>query len=462
MAEVTLEELPKKEQDLFNRGFKALERNNVDYAIEMLSQCVEHSPGFVRGWKFLRAAQLKKSRKKSVSGLSRAINSVRGLPALGSAKTLLKAGKAEAAMMSIEKVMRDDPTDPTYGLVFAKAAAAASFPEVAILTLELIRDSHPENIQVIGFLGAVYQKAGRMRSARECFERLCEMNPNDPNMLKQLKDVMALDSMSNDGWEKTVESGGSYRDILKDSDEAAILEQEAKSARSDAGVDALIADTQEKIKNDPQNVNFRRALANFYTQKKDYPSAIKALEDAIAINPGDPELERTRTNTQIKAIEADIEATREQGDEERALAMEGELLQFKFDDLQSRVERYPNDFQLRYEWGVMLFENDYINEAIQQLQVAQRSVKNRVQALYYLGLCFTSKKQYDVAFRQFDTALQDLPIMDANKKKVLYELGRISELRGEQKEAMDYYLQIYQVDIGYMDVAEKIEQSGDG
>jgi tetratricopeptide (TPR) repeat protein len=268
--------------------------------------------------------------------------------------------------------------------------------------------------------------------------------------------------MSNDGWEKTVESGGSYRDILKDSDEASILEQEAKSARSDAGVDALIADTQEKIKNDPQNVNFRRALANFYTQKKDYPSAIKALEDAIAINPGDPELERTLTNTQIKAFEVDIEATREQGDEEKALAMEGELLQFKFDDLQSRVERYPNDFQLRYEWGVMLFENDYINEAIQQLQVAQRSVKNRVQALYYLGLCFASKKQYDVAFRQFDSALQDLPIMDGNKKKVLYELGRISELRGEQKEALDYYLQIYQVDIGYKDVAEKIEQSGDG
>lgn len=462
MAEVTLDALPKKQQELFNRGFKALERNNVDYAIEMLSQCVEENPGFLRGWKFLRAAQLKKSKKKSVSGLSKAIHSVRGLPAYGSALTRLKSGKAEAAMMGIEKVLREDPTDPKNGLLFAQAAAAANYPEVAILTLELIRDHHPENVSVLSWLGGMYQKAGRMRSARECFERLCEMNPNDPNMLKQLKDVMALDSMSNDGWEKTAESGGSYRDILKDSDEASILEQEAKSARTDSGVDALIADTQEKIKDDPQNVNFRRALANFYMQKKEYALAIEALEKAIEINPGDPELERTLTNTQIKAFEADIQATREQGDEEKALAMEGELLQFKFDDLQSRVERYPNDFQLRFEWGVMLYDNDYINEAIQQLQVAQRSVKNRVQALYYLGLCFTAKKQYDVAFRQHDAALKDLPIMDASKKKVLYELGRISELRGEQKEATDYYLQIYQVDIGYLDVAEKIEQSGGG
>jgi len=247
--------------------------------------------------------------------------------------------------------------------------------------------------------------------------------------------------------------------MLKDSEEAAILEQEAKSARSESGVDALIEDTLKKIESDPKNINYRRALANFYLQKKDYPPAIEALEKAIEINPGDPELERTLTNVHIKAYEAEIAEKREAGDEAAAAEMEAQLLQYKFDDLQARVERYPNDFQLRYEWGVMLYENDYINEAIQQLQVAQRSVKNRVQALYYLGLCFGAKKQYDVAFRQLDTALKDLPIMDGNKKKVLYELGRISELRGDKEQAMDYYLQIYQVDIGYRDVSDKVENA---
>ncbi|MFU8779625.1 MAG: tetratricopeptide repeat protein [Kiritimatiellia bacterium] len=459
MAEITLEALPKKLQDMFNKGFKALERSNLDYAIEMLSQCVSEEPAFLRGWKFLRAAQLKKARKKPLSSLSRGINIVTGLPAYGSAMAMMKANKPHAALMAIDRVMGDDPTNPRNGLLFAQAAASADLPELAILTLELVRESHPEDVAVLGWLGGLYQKMGRMRSARECFERLCEMNPNDPNMLKQLKDVMALDSMSNDGWEKTAESGGSYRDILKDSDEAALLEQEAKSARSDAGVDNLIEDTIKKIEAEPKNVNFRRALANFYMQKKDYAGAIEALEKAVEINPGDPELERTLTNTHIKAFEAEIAAKREAGDDEAAAVMESELLQYKFDDMQARVERYPNDFQLRFEWGVMLYEHDYVNEAIQQLQVAQRSVKNRVQSLYYLGLCFISKKQYDVAFRQLDGALQDLPIMDGNKKKVLYELGHLCELRGEPEKSTDYYLQIYQVDIGYRDVASKIENS---
>lgn len=462
MSEVKIDALSKKLQDLFNRGFKALERNNIDYAIEMLSQCVEEEPRFLRGWKFLRAAQLKKAKKKKVSGLTKGINRARGLPVYASAMAMLKANKPQAAMMTIEKILRDDPSDAKNGLLFGQAAVACELPEVAILTLEIVREHNPDDVSVLSWLGGIYQKVGRMRSARECFERLCEMNPNDPSMLKQLKDIMALDSMSTDGWEQSVESGGSYRDMLKDSDEAAILEQEAKSARSESGVDALIEDTLKKIESDPKNINYRRALANFYVQKKDYAHAIEAMEQAIEINPGDPELERTLTNIHIKSYEAEIAAKREAGDEEAAAEMETKLLQYKFDDLQSRVERYPNDFQLRYEWGVMLFENDYINEAIQQLQVAQRSVKNRVQALYYLGLCFASKKQYDVAFRQLETALQDLPIMDGNKKKVLYELGHICELRGDSKQAMDYYLQIYQVDIGYRDVADKVENAEEG
>lgn len=461
MAERKLEELPKKYQDIFHRGFTALERNNFDYAIEMLSECVNAEPAFLRGWKFLRAAELKRYRKKPLKGLSAGIALLTGLPVYGSAMALFKAGKHRQALFTLETLLRKNPTNKTYGLLFGQIAAASELPELAILTLEMVREAHPDDVAVISWLGGIYQKMGRMRSARECFERLCEMNPNDPGILKQLKDVMALDSMSSDGWEKSVETGGSYRDMLKDSDEAAVLDQESKSARSESGVDTLIADMLEKIENEPKNINFRRGLANLYLQKKQYAEAIQALETAVEMNPGDPELERTLTNAHVRSFEAEIQAKRDAGDEASAVVMEGELLQFRFDDLQGRVERYPNDLQLRYEWGVMLFENDYINEAIQQLQLAQRSVKNRVQALYYLALCFREKKQYDVAMRQLEGALAELPIMDANKKKVLYEVGNLLEMRGEKKKALDTYLQIYQVDIGYRDVAQKIEQSGE-
>jgi len=458
MDEVTLENLSKTSRDSFNRGFTALERGNVDYAIEMLSACVDESPRFMRAWKFLRAAEVKRARKKTVSRLSSGIDAAVKLPTYLSALGLLKSGKHQAAMMMAERLLRDNPENSQYGRLFAEAAAAFDLPEAAILTLETVRDSNPEDVAVLSWLGALYQKLGRMRSARECFERLCEISPNDPSALKQLKDAMALDSMSSDGWEKNADKAGTFRDMLKDSDEAALLEQGAKSAKSDTGLDTLIADMKQKVEAEPNNINYRRGLANMYLQKREFAAAITILEEAVALNPGDPELERTLGNARARFFESRIEQRRQAGDEEGAAELDNELLQFRFDDLQSKVERYPNDLQLRFDWGVMLYENDYVNEAIQQFQLAQRSAKNRVLSLYYMGVCFRSKKQYDIACRQLETALTSLPIMDANKKKVLYELGEITGLMGDAKKAADYFMQIYQSDIAYLDVASRIEE----
>jgi tetratricopeptide (TPR) repeat protein len=105
----------------------------------------------------------------------------------------------------------------------------------------------------------------------------------------------------------------------------------------------------------------------------------------------------------------------------------------------------------------MLFDNDYVNEAIQQFQMAQRNPKNRIRALYYLGLCFKAKKQYDLATDQLNTASAELLIMDKTKKDVLYELGQVSELMGNTEKAVEFYKEIYQADISFRDVAQKIE-----
>jgi tetratricopeptide (TPR) repeat protein len=459
MAEVTLESVPKKAQDLFNRGFTALERGNLDYAVDMLTACVELEPQLLRAWKFLRAAQVKKVMDKPASALTKAINTAAKVPAFLAATGLLKSGKTQQAMMAAEKLLRQDPVNPKYAKLFGKAAAQNNLPEVAVLTLELARDHNPEDISLLNWLGSLYQKMGRTSSARECFERLCELCPNDADAMKRLKDATAIDSISSDGWKKASEEGGSYRDILKSKDEASQLEKEAKSQKSDSDVDSLIADLLQKIEDEPANTNFRRSLANLYIKTHQYDEGIAALQEAIKLNPGDPELERAASNAQTKQFKHRIGELRDAGDEEGAAAVEHELLQFEFDDLQDRVERYPNDLALRYDWGKMLFDNDYVNESIQQFQLAQRNPKSRVRALYYLGLCFKAKKQYDLAMDQLKAASAEVLIMDGMKKDIIYEQGEISELMGEAAQAANFYKEIYQSDISYRDVAQKIEQA---
>jgi len=44
------------------------------------------------------------------------------------------------------------------------------------------------------------------------------------------------------------------------------------------------------------------------------------------------------------------------------------------------------------------------------------------------------------------------------KKDICYELGLIAEELGDAAKAAGYYKQIYQVDIGYKDVAERVER----
>jgi tetratricopeptide (TPR) repeat protein len=186
---------------------------------------------------------------------------------------------------------------------------------------------------------------------------------------------------------------------------------------------------------------------------------VATLKKAMGLAPGDAEIENSVADVTIQKFDSEVAALRDSGRDQDAKAKEIERDQFLFDDLQDRVARYPNDLVLRYRLGGILFENDYINEAIQQFQLAQRNPQHRAKSLYYLGLCFRQKKQYDMAIEQLEAAAADLVKMDGAKKDVLYALGEISEETDDRQKAAHYFKQIYQVDIRYRDIAEKIEKA---
>ena len=52
--------------------------------------------------------------------------------------------------------------------------------------------------------------------------------------------------------------------------------------------------------------------------------------------------------------------------------------------------------------------------------------------------------------------------MDPVKKEVLYEKGLIHEDMSDKEAALDCFKQIYEVDYGYKDVAQRVESSYGG
>jgi len=458
MAEVTLEQAPQQVRDMFNRGFSAMERGNLDYAVDMFSACIRAEPMFHRARRFLRAAEIKLFKSRPGGQVAAAMTMLSGLPGAMMAQAMLGAGKPMQALEAIEKLLRKDPLNLSHIKLLVTAARAAGEPEIAIQTLSLAREHFGADTELLEALGTLYMQTDQPRLGRECFEKLAELKPNDPAALKLLKDAMAIDSMTKDGWAEAAAAGTTFRRMIRDEKEAERLEREGKAVKGKDDIEALIADNKARIQREPANINYRRALAALYVNNKMFAESISALQDAQVVAGGrDPSIDHAISTTRLLAFDEEIAKLRESGLTAAIEAKEKEREAFIFNDFRDRVARYPNDLGIRHDFGVLLFKQDRINEAIQQFQAAQRNPQRRVSAMHYLGLCFLAKQQNDMALEQLQKAAAELPVIDEQKKEVLYDLGRTLEKLGRPSEAMDCFKQIYQADIGYKDVADKVE-----
>ncbi len=459
MPEVTLEQMPPKVRDMFNRGFVAMERDNLGYAIEMFSACIQFEPSFHRARKFLRAAEIKQFKAQGSSRLTQAITFATNLPAFLTATAMLKSGKPLQALQSVEKLLLKAPLNLLYIRLLDTAAEAAGEYEIAIQTLDMAREHYPKDTFILSRLGHLYMETDQPRLGRECFETLCTLKPNDSAALKSLKDAMAIDSMTKDGWAEAHASGSSFRKMIRNEKEAEILEKEAKAVKGQNDIDALIAENKARIKREPGNINYRRALASLCASNGMFEESISTLQEAQTISGGrDPQIDQALTTIRLQAFDSEIKKLNAKGLSAAVESKQQERALFVFNDIQDRVARYPTDLGLKYEYGVLLFQQERINEAIQQFQAAQRNAQRRVSSLFYIGLCFKAKQQYDMAAEQLERAVAELPVMDDQKKTALYELGLILELVGKKPEAIDCFKQIYQIDIGYRDVAARVER----
>ncbi len=458
MAEVTLEAVPQKTKDMFNRGFVAMERGNLDYAIDMFTACLELEPNLHRARKFLRAAEIKQFKGKGGGQMAHLVSTLTGLSSMFKAQSLMKTKPAQA-IVAIEKLLRNDPLNLSHIKLLNKAAQAAGEPEIGIQTLVLARDHYPDDADLLEQLGKLYMATDQPRLGRECFEVLCDIKPNDSAALKLLKDAMAIDSMSKDGWEKVGTKGTKFTDLIKDRKESDSLARESKAVVDKNDAALMIEENKARILREPGNINYRRALASLYSNSKMFTEAIAVLQETQTVTGGrDPQIDQSISAIRLQIFDEEIAKAKAAGMTAMADSKIKDRDLFLFNDLFDRVTRYPNDLQIKYDYGVLLFQQGKINEAIQQFQASQRNAQRRVNSLYYISLCFKAKQQYDLAIDQVQKAVSELPVMDDTKKMVIYELGLLFELVDRKPEAMDCFKQIYQIDIGYRDVAAKVEQ----
>ena len=446
-------DMAQKAQNFTNRGRQALETGRYELAVDMLMEAVAAAPDVLETRKLLRAAQIANFRRNGKAGFGAKLGY---MVARQKIMGLIKKNQGAEAMAEAEKLLKLNPLDADNIECAVKAAEAAGKADAAAISVEAAYECSNQDPALLERVATYYTMAKRWDKARDAYRKLSQMKPGDQRIMQLLKNTEAQATM-NSGWSETAGKKGGFQALIANKEQAAKLDAANKAVVGGDDAELLIREKLDQIAAEPKNLNARRALARIYIQGKRFYEAIEALQEAIEVaGTMDPELDRMLSQARIQYYDQQIDLLRGEGREDEAMELEGEKNQFVFDDLAQRVERYPNDLHLRYELGVQYFTYEYYDDALTHLQLAQKSPKDRLWALYYLAMCFLMKGQTDMAVMQLETARDALPTMDELKKKVVYQLGLCAEEAGDLEKAYQYYKDIYSTDVGFEDLADRM------
>jgi tetratricopeptide (TPR) repeat protein len=459
MAEKSINEVSREARLLFTKANEAAQRENVDYAITLFNQVLEKEPGFFECRKALRAAQFQKCGdrggffKKMWSGAGSS-------PQVAKAKMALNKNPAEA-MAIAEQILNGDPNSSAAHWIIVEAANALELPQTAVMSLDtMVKNSPKDKNLAIEFAHAVGTTGGDTGPAERILAELLRNSPNDGELNQALKDLSARKTLDQGGYNALEGGQGSYRDILKDKQQAASLEQEKRVVKSEDVTERLIGEDEARLKTEPNNLKVVRRLAELYTQKKQFERALELYERIKNSEMGnDPSLERAIADTIVRRFDAQLEQldTAAPDYTEQTAKLQAEKLDFQITECQKRVEKYPTDLAIRFEMGQFYFQTGKITEAIQEFQKAKNNPHRGLAAMNYLAQCYAKKKMFDMAARMLQSAIKEKPVFDEEKKDLVYNLGCVLESMGKKEEAIEQFKLIYEIDIGYKDVAKKVD-----
>ncbi len=461
MPVTTEKDLPKNLKDTWSKALSAMQLKNYGYTITLVQTIVKAVPDFLGGRQLLRKAAIAKSASKKgfLSGISTASFSVMKVG------SMLKKDPA-GAIEAVEKILENEPYNAQANHLLFEAAMALKLPETATFALETIVDGAPKDTKAMHELATHLIAVGLAERAVDVYTKILEVNPADLVAVKGSKDASARASMSSGGWEK---EGATYRDLIRDKDQAISLEQKGRVIRSEEMIVQQLAELHKQVEAQPQNVDLSRKIAELYEQKEDFENAVQWYEYAFQLGAGaDIALSRKAADLRlrqydetIKQWEAYIASGPGEAEVESAKTQLEEIVKhrntLKLEDAKQRVEKNPTDLQFRYELGESYLSAGMAQEAIPELQKARQNPNVRTRAMNMLGTCYDMKGMYDLAAKTLSDAAGELSAMDATKKEILYKLGIVYEKMGEKEKYLEAMKQIYEVDYGYRDVAPRVE-----
>ena len=431
-------------------GAQALQ-GNVDYAIDMFSQCVVGDPGnaiFLQ--KLLEALKRKAGGKKA--------GSLTALFSVGSRAGLKKLAATaqwrEVIKQGVE-IIRGNLSDHAALLAMAEACGNLMFLDTQAFYLRAALDASPTDPEVNKQCAKFAASQGNFDQAIECWRRIGRTK----GLAEEAEKAIAELSV-----DKTIAAGQGM--IGRGGQTSARPAGKPTSQQPQPG--GRTAELRQALAANPADIDAAIELADLLERDASVEEAEKVLRTALSASGNDLKVQEHLEDRQLRwgkqrLLLAEKRLAADDSPDNRSTVERLRALQLKqeIDVYAARCSRYPENLAWKYELALRLKAAGNYAEAIRQFQESMKETRRRGAIALELGECFQKIKQYQLAMQNYQIAAEVLTDRELElRKRALYRAGVLASGLDDIDSARKYLSMLAGLDFGYRDVAQRLDKLG--
>jgi tetratricopeptide (TPR) repeat protein len=421
---------------------------NLDYALEMFTQCVLGDPGNAVYLQSLLGVLRKKHGVKKAGGLS-------GLWPMSKAGALKKfAEKAqwrEVIRQGVE-ILKTGASDHTVLLAMADACGQLQLHDAQRVYLKSALDTAPADAEVNRQCARFLANHGEFDQAIACWVRVANVKALEDEAQREIARLQV---------EKTIVAGHGMTGRGSAAGKAA-----APGGQPAAGPVDRTTTLRQAIEAKPAEIDAYLELADLLERDSGVEEAEQVLMKALAASGNDIKVREHLEDRQLRWARHRVHIAEQRLKEEDTPANHQTLERLKAAQVKHEVEiysarcaRYPENLAWRHELALRLKAAGNHVEAIRHFQDVLQDPRRKGAVSLELGECFQKIKQYQLAMRNYVAAVESLTDRELElRKRALYRAGVLAAGLDDRDAAQKYLGTLAGLDFGYRDVAQRLDK----
>ena len=452
LTKVDFQKLSPAYRNAYTKAKDVISKGNLDYGITLLKEIIFALPGFTEARMQLRDAEEKKAAQmgtfaKLIAGFRQAGDLTKAAAIKRKQPELALRHAEEAGTKLLNKKVL---------LLIAEIALELEEYELSVDCYDRILDEDSSDEVAMNLLLVPLDKLKDYKRILQIRQTFASRYPKNLDMQQAMREAAAMASM---GTAKFIDDGSSKSNVPgSTAPNTEDLEKGDRILRSEEDIKELISRYEKNIAAGQQSLDNYRKVAGFYYRVGRFQDAIDAYNRLVELQGNlDPVIDREIEKSFVALTTKKLEKMKKDGGSAEEIAQtEKAIINYRLERAQIRVNTYPNDLQMRYELALVYWELGDLDHALEEFQHAKRNPQRKLSSMVYLGKCLHAKEQYDMALDQFEEALKEMYIMDKTKMNALYSKALSLDALNRKDEAFECFKQIYSNDVGFMDVAARI------